>query len=81
MEKKDLTITISGKIGTGKTFMALMLEYFLRSRSANVTIEAETKHDALALMDARKSFYTDKTFEELLGFFNITIKPKQEPNG
>ena len=70
MEKKELIITVSGQVASGKSRLTYLLKKFLREQGFEVEFDGNLDHPTESNLDK----YMSKNFDEVIENFKDTRK-------
>ena len=79
MEKKDLIITVSGQVASGKSHLTYLLKKFLREQGFEVEFDGNSDHPTEGDFDRHVSKNFDEVVEILKQTRKITLKEVQLP--
>lgn len=77
MEKKDLIITISGQVASGKSHLTYLLKKFLREQGFEVEFEGNLDHPTEFDFDKHMNKNLDEVVEYIKESRKITMKEVQ----
>ena len=77
MEKKDLIITVSGQVASGKSRLTYLLKKFLSEHGFEVEFEANLDHPTESDFDKHMSKNLDEVIENFKDTRKITLKEVQ----
>jgi|688.fasta_scaffold33970_21 deoxyadenosine/deoxycytidine kinase len=80
MEKKDLIITVSGQVASGKSRLTYLLKKFLSEHGFEVEFEANLDHPTESDFDKHMSKNLDEVIENFKDTRKITLKEVQLNN-
>ena len=79
MEKKNITVTVSGATGSGKSRIAFLLKKFLREQGFEVEYEPNLDHPSEGLFDLHMNQNLNEVVENFKTTRKIKIKELQTP--
>jgi pantothenate kinase-related protein Tda10 len=77
MEKKDLIITVSGQVASGKSHLTYLLKKFLREQGFEVKFDGNLDHPTESNFDKHMSKNFDEVIENFKDTRKITLKEVQ----
>ncbi len=77
MEKKDLIITVSGQVTSGKSRLAYLLKKFLREQGFEVEFDGNLDHSTEREFDKHMSKNLDEVIENFKDTRKIILKEVQ----
>jgi hypothetical protein len=77
MEKKNLTISVSGEVNSGKSRLTLLLKNFLRENGFDVQFDSGVDYENEIQFDEHVSKNLDQMIEHIKETRTITLKEIQ----
>ena len=77
MEKKDLIITVSGQVASGKSRLTFLLKKFLRENGFEVEFDGNIDHPTESNFDKHMSKNFDEVINSIKETRKITLKEVQ----